>query len=126
MPRTRYNTDGSGINEKMGAVAVSSSIGPSFRSYLGLDTSFTVYTAELYGVLQGLTMVWVHRMSIPTRKVIINADNQASIRTLGDPEKKSGQALMIQTIRSIHEIRSQGVIVELHWIPAHIGVQGNE
>lgn len=71
-------------------------------------------------------MVWVHRMSIPTRKVIINADNQASIRTLGDPEKKSGQALMIQTIRSINEIRSQGVIVELHWIPAHIGVQGNE
>ena len=87
-------TDGRGINEKVGAAAVSSNIGPSFRSYFGPDTSFTVYAAELHGILQALTMVWVHPMNIPTRKVIINTDNQASIRGLGDPGKKSGQALV--------------------------------
>lgn len=119
-------TDGSGINEKVGAVAVSPNIGPSFRSYLEPDTSFTVYAAELHGTLQALTVVWVHRMNIPTRKAIINTDNQASIRALGDPGKKSGQALVIQAIRSINEIRSQRITVELHWIPAHIEIQGSE
>ena len=77
-------------------------------------------------ILKALTMVWVHRMNIPTRKVITNTDNQASIRGLGDPGKKCGQALVIQAIQFINEIRSQGITVELHWISAHIGIQGNE
>ncbi len=72
-------TDGSGINKKVGAAVVSPDIGLSYRIYLGLSNWFTVYLAELYKVLQALTMTAVHREEVGTRKVIINTDNQASI-----------------------------------------------
>ncbi len=41
-------TDGSGINGKIGASAVTSSI--SDQAYLGPDTQYTVFTGELYGI----------------------------------------------------------------------------
>lgn len=44
-------TDGSDINEKVGAAAMLLSIEPPFRFYLRSDTSFTVYAAKLHGIL---------------------------------------------------------------------------
>ena len=33
---------------------------------------------------------------------------------------------MIQTIQTINTLRSLGVTIELHWIPTHINIDGNE
>ncbi len=53
-------TDGSGINNKIGAAAVSPDIDSTFSVYLGPSDWYTVYSAELHGILQALTMAAVH------------------------------------------------------------------
>ncbi len=88
-------TDGSGINKKVGAAAVLPDIGSPYGIYLGPSNWFTVYSAELHGVLQALTMTTVHREEVGTRKVIINTNNQASIQVIGDLGKHSGQIYVI-------------------------------
>ncbi len=119
-------TDGSGINKKVGAAAVSPDIGSPYGIYLGPSNWFTVYSAELHGVLQALTMTAVHREEVGTRKVIINTDNQASIQAIGDPGKHSGQIYVIQAVHLVNILREQEIEVELHWIPAHVDIDGNE
>ncbi len=88
-------TDGSSINKKVGATAVSLDIGSPYRIYLGLSNWFTVYSAKLYGVLQVLTITAVHREEVGTRKVIINTDNQALIQAIRDLGKHLGQIYVI-------------------------------
>lgn len=119
-------TDGSGINKKVGAAAVSSDIGSSYGIYLGFSNWFAVYSAELNGVLQALTMAAMHQRDVAGRRVIINTDNQASIQAMRDPGKRSGQIYVIQAIHLIDILRGHGIEVELHWIPAYVGISGNE
>ncbi len=119
-------TDGSGINNKVGAAAVSSDINSTFCVYLGPSDRYTVYSAELHGILQALTMAAVHQPRMQFNTIIINTDNQASIQAIGDPGKHSGQVYVIQAVRTIDALRELGVTIELHWIPAHIDIPGNE
>lgn len=67
-------TDGSGINGKVGAAAV----GPSFtwNSFLGPAESFTVYSAELYGIFLATEMtIQVHH---DQKNLIICVDSPLS------------------------------------------------
>ena len=58
--------------------------------------------------------------------MIINTDNQASIQAIGDPRKYSGQLFVIVAIEWINYLRKEGFAIELHWIPAYMGIDGNE
>ena len=52
-----YYTDGSGINQKMGAAAVQLGQGFSnFSVFLGSNTYYTVYAAEFSGILVAIHM----------------------------------------------------------------------
>jgi len=59
-------------------------------------------------------------------RVIICIYNQAAIRAVENPDNNSGQHLIKSIIISIEKLRSNGMEVELHWVPAHIGIDGNE
>ena len=119
-------TDGSGANNKVGAAAVSPDIDSTFSIYLGASDWYTVYSTELHGILQALAMVVVHQARHRLNRIIINTDNQASIQAIGDPGKHSGQIYVIQAVQFIDSLRDLGVTIELHWIPAHVGIDGNE
>lgn len=122
---TMFYTDGSGINKKIGAAAVSYTMGSPWQIFMGSDTWYTVYSAELHGIIQALTIATLKRPH-PTGTVIINTDNQSSIRAIGDPGKRSGQIYVMHAVQMINALRDQGISTELHWIPAHIGIAGNE
>lgn len=79
-------TDGSGINEKVGASATAKTV--SWNSFLGSTNLFTVYSGELYGILLG-TGLASHVEYRPGR-VFTCVDNQASIRAIGNPSSRSG------------------------------------
>lgn len=121
-----FYTDGSGINKKVGAAAVSPSISTPFMIYLDRSEWYTVYSAELHGTIQALAMAVTYRAEVPSNTVIINTDNQASLQAINAPGKLSGQVYVIQAVALIDMLRSHGIDVELHWIPAHIGIDGNE
>ena len=56
------------------------------------------------------------------RKIVVFTDNQAAIQTMQNPRRQSGQH------NALHHITNtiRGEEIEIHWIPAHEGVAGNE
>lgn len=77
MPNTlsaSYYTDGSGINQKVGAATAQ--VGhhsQSFPVFLGSTSCHTVYAAELFGILEALHIVVASRSILHT--VLIFSDN---------------------------------------------------
>ena len=106
----------------MGAAAV----GPSstWNSFLGPAESLTVYSAELYGIF--LATIMTIQKHYDPKPLIICVDSQSAIRAIGAPGNKSGQDILRRIVHSIDNLRLRGFAVELHWVPAHVGIDGNE
>lgn len=120
-------TDGSCINRKVGAAAVCLRTGHRKESYMGLETTSTVYAAELQGISLALSIADADTsINEKESKIIIYADNQAAIRTTANPTGKSGAYLLQEIVRQIDKLHAQGKTVELRWIPAYTGIHGNE
>ncbi|TGO46402.1 hypothetical protein BCON_0327g00020 [Botryotinia convoluta] len=115
-------TDGSCINDKVGASAVTADGSITHRSYLGRASEATVYAAELRGILSALQIAYKK----DHKAVIVFTDNQAAIRSVANPDSQSGQYILLQIIWMIENLRSKGIEPEFHWVPAHIGIEGNE
>ena len=64
-------TDGSCINDKVGASAVTADGSIKYRSYLGRASEVTVYAAELRGILSSLEIAYRKDY----RAVIVFTDN---------------------------------------------------
>ena len=97
------------------------------RAYIGTENAATVYAAELKGIelaFQIINQITI-AINIP-KKCHVFSDNQAGIRAMTNPGRPSGQHILISAIRALDELRSQGWEIQIKWIPAHIGVQGNE
>lgn len=71
-------------------------------------------------------MAIFRRLELPTGKIIINTDNQSSIRSLGDHGKISDQIHVMQAAQVIDILRSYDIATKLHWIPAPVEVDGNK
>ncbi|KDN71119.1 putative zinc knuckle, partial [Colletotrichum sublineola] len=120
-------TDGSGINGQIGAAAVCTTTEQTRKSYMGDDTTSTVYAGELQGIVLALDMVQADKQNGNHRsKAFIYTDNQAAIRSSAKPKGKSGAYLLKIIADKTQALREQGLDVEIRWVPAHIGIQGNE
>jgi ribonuclease HI len=117
-------SDGSGINGKIGAAAVCPAINATEDVYLGSSKHFTVYAAELAGIAGALLIA--QRRGYDHTKVHIYTDNQAAIRAVRNPQRQSGQYFLEMIMGFLQKLQEMGIAVELHWIPAHKGVEGNE
>ncbi|TVY62404.1 hypothetical protein Focb16_v004328 [Fusarium oxysporum f. sp. cubense] len=120
-------TDGSGIGSHIGAAAVCTTTQETKSAYMGDDTTSTVYAGELQGISLALQIAQEDRSRGNSRsKVLIYTDNQAAIRSTAKPKGKSGAYLLRSIAKQIDELQLQGLNTEIRWVPAHIGIQGNE
>jgi ribonuclease HI/exonuclease III len=126
----RIYTDGSSIEGHVGASAVCPTAQTTRKAYMGTDKTSTVYAAELQGIKMALDIAQEQTGTATDRndkrRIAIFVDNQAAIRTLTRPEGRSGAYIAKQIAQQIKQLQNNGHEVEVRWIPAHEGLEGNE
>ena len=118
-------TDGSGINNKIGAAAVATQYSVRLESFLGTFQCHTVYTGELQGINLALNFTWTKMLERPIFDEVIFTDNQAAILSCANPTGQSGQSILRQIAYKIDMLRTKGIETRLQWVPAHTGIKGN-
>jgi ribonuclease HI len=131
-------TDGSGFEGHIGVAAVNIHDGDtviSDRRHLGTESQSTVFAAELSGIEMALARAISDNKANTSiigskrkmaREVIILSDSQAAIQAVQNPQRPSGQYVLKLLYSHVRTLQSQSTNITLRWIPADVGVPGNE
>lgn len=123
IPALNFYTDGSGLDGNIGAAAVNLDIGAVRRKYVGKMPDYTVYSGELVGIILALELAIDLKDNYPDMPVRIFADNQSAIRTSTSAHTNICQFLLDEILNLHRQLERP---LSIHWIPAHIGIPGNE
>ena len=95
------------------------------HQYLGNETQFNVYTAELTALHLAIKQLRNHGEYQTGR---IYSDSQASVKAIDHPRKQSGQTIIKDILDSIDEVVNEHkhLKIEIVWIPGHAEIEGNE
>jgi ribonuclease HI len=116
-------TDGSEIQDQVGAAAWCPGAGRSKARYLGENTKSTVYSAELVGLELALQIT---QELDNCNGATIFTDNQAAIQAVTRPIISSGQYITHRVIKEMEKSRGKGINTTIQWTPSHKGTPGNE
>ena len=111
-------TDGSGIDYAIGASACTiitpmkgcpPIITTKRQAYLGLQSGYTVYFGELYGIYMALDIAKVDRdLNQDHSPVVIFTANKAAIRSVHDPQNQFGQYMVSRIIERLNALGREG------------------
>ena len=118
-PHKAIYTDGSKSSVGVGCAAVSS----SRISQNSLPTNATVFTAELTAIILAVEQIKFSDNNLNT-KYVIYSDSKSAFEALKTYIQKN--PLVKQIRQSINKLYSRGIQIEVCWIPAHVGIPGNE
>ena len=82
-----FYTDGSGIDGHIEAAEVNLEIGATRRRYLGKVPDYTVYSAELMGIILAPEIAVDEQDNYPSLPVSRFADNQSAFKYQGPPSQ---------------------------------------
>ena len=90
-------TDGSGINEGIGAAIYCHTDQHVKQWYLGKNTESIVYIGEL----EGIHMAVMYTKNLPQMETRIFLDSQPAMKSLAKPKRQSKQAIIEQILYEI-------------------------
>lgn len=90
-------TDGSGVNDRVGAAAFCSQTGEIRQAFMGTKHASTVYAGEVYGLVMALRMVVAMDRIC---SVYIFSDNQTAVKNVSNPTAKEAQHFL----REVHQL----------------------
>ena len=109
-------TDGSKTDQGVGFAAVS-----SYRNFaFSLPSKASVFTAELMAILYALKIV----NEVQADKFVIYSDSRSAVEALRNYTHPN--PLVTEIKLAFNTLNTKGIDVQLCWIPAHVGVDGNE
>ena len=118
-------TDGSGIDGHVGAAAFCPNMSQTILQYLGSEEEHNVYSAEATAFELAVEIVQTNPPSFT--KCVIYADSQVAIKGINNPNKQSGQGVLISAIRKIKSLaNTRNMHTEIKWIPGHKDIKANE
>ncbi len=96
---------------------------PEFNKKLGyrLNNHLSVFTVEMSGIITALR--WIEENK-PIKSVMCT-DSMAALQSL-ESNISVREDLIIETRHILLNIRNLGIEVQFCWVPAHIGIKGNE
>ena len=97
---------------------------PTHQQLTNLGESQLVYNGELEGITQAIEHASL--VAKPRECFQVFADNQAALYRLKTPSDNPGQACQIRAIEAAKVVTSKGAKLELHWVPGHKDIPGNE
>jgi len=115
-------TDGSKTDDSpVGAAIYSPELSIALKHKLPLDTS--IFSAEAWAIYQALILV----ESSQHKKATIFSDSKSVLEALSSCHQKSNINYLISSCRSkYHSLSQANYVIELAWIPSHVGISGNE
>jgi ribonuclease HI len=118
-------TDGSGIDNNIGAAAVCPKSNTIYLQYLGKEAEYNGYAAELCAIHLGLEVV---KTSTQYTKCILHTDNQAAIQAVVKPGQQSGQSIILSILDCVEEIQRTRLklTITIIWLPGYENIPGNE
>ena len=119
-------TDGSGIENHIGAAAYSPTLLKTAHKYLGNTDMTNVYAAELTAINLGIKMA--EESDEQFHRCYIYVDNQASIQAVERPKQQSGQYIIrdiLQKLQEVQHLRPNLKFI-IEWVPGHMDIDGNE
>ena len=116
--------DDSGIEGNIEVAAYPPTITWTDYQYLGDESEYNVFRAELTAISLAIGMV---NENPQYTRCIIYTDSQASVKTIIKPGQQSGQSIIQGILDSIKKLQQQHEItLTLTWVPGHMEIEGNE
>lgn len=114
-------TDGSKIEGKVGAALSCWRENMEIRTKkYKLEPFCTVFQAEMYALYQATEII----LEGPEDSANVFSDSRSSLELLKNPD--TFHPLAFQIRQNISKIKANGKNIQLFWIRAHVGVEGNE
>ena len=118
-PHHAIYTDGSKSAMGVGCAAVSS----TKVNQNSLPPEATVFSAELTAIIMAINQIKSSN-SKQSMKFVIYSDSRSAVESLKNYEMRN--PLVLEIKQQLNKLYSRGVDIEICWIPAHVGIPGNE
>lgn len=116
---------GQGVGVGFAAYSLNSFTPSKFQEFgVNIGKLQLVYNGELEGIVSAAEHM--AELKEKNHSYLLFADNQAALKRLATPSDNPGQSWQIRLIEAATQIEQNQSTVELHWVPGHKDVEGNE
>ena len=93
---------------------------PKISRKLHLHSDASIFSAEVYAIIEALQLIQYRK----ERAFTIFSDSRSTLMSL---ERYDPPHPLVRKVQELfHAVRTTGKVIDLCWIPSHMGIEGNE